>query len=147
EEVHPDLLPDKYEAGTTNIVGLIGLLEGVRSILEFGLKKRWEIETSLGQRFFEKLSSLNGIEILGSQDYRTKPPVFSLNFKNFDNADISYLLAQRYQIDNRCGLHCAPRAHQSYGTFPQGSVRLSLSHFTTEEELDYVIGALRELTK
>lgn len=147
EEVHPDLLPDKYEAGTANIVGLIGLLEGVRSILDLGLDKRWEIETSLGQNFFEQLSSLNGIDILGSQDYCTKPPVFSLNFKNFDNADISYLLAQRYQIDNRCGLHCAPRAHQSYGSFPQGSVRLSLSHFTTEEELDYVTQALRELTK
>lgn len=142
---HPLLLPDKYEAGTPNIVGLIGLLEGIRSILELGLEKRWKQETELGQEFFAQLQSLKGVKILGSQDYSSKPPVFSLVFNEFDNATISYILAEKYGIDNRCGLHCSPMAHRTYLSFPHGSLRFSLSHFTTKEDIRYVMTCLKEV--
>lgn len=147
EEIHPNLTPDKYEAGTPNIVGLIGLLEGIRSIIEMGMEERLKIETALGEEFFEMLSSLKGIEIIGSKEYSRKPPVFSLNFSDMDNSDVSFALSEYYHIDNRCGLHCAPRAHLTYKTFPKGTVRLSLSHFTTREELQYAFFAIREILK
>lgn len=147
EEIHPVLLPDKYEAGTPNIVGLIGLLEGIRFLDRIGLENRFRAETELGQLFFENLSNFKQIHIVGSHDYSKKPPVFSLDFIGYDNADISYQLAEFYQIDNRCGLHCAPRAHRTYGTFPRGTVRLSLSHFTTREDIEYVTSAIKEILK
>ncbi|MDO4773485.1 MAG: aminotransferase class V-fold PLP-dependent enzyme [Bacillota bacterium] len=145
EEIHPEILPDKYEAGTQNIVGLIGLLAGIEHINEVGIREIFRYETEMGQLFFEMLSSLDGVRIIGSKDYANKLPVFSLDFLSKDNADVSFQLGSKYGIDNRPGLHCAPRAHQSYGTFPQGTVRLSLSHFTTKADLDYVYAALREI--
>lgn len=145
EEIHPELLPDKYEAGTQNIAGLIGLLAGIEHIRNIGIQEIFQYETDIGQEFFEMLSSLKNVRIIGSKDYANKPPVFSLDFLDQDNADISYLLGSKYSIDNRPGLHCAPRAHQTYATFPQGTVRLSLSHFTTRSDLEYVYRALKEI--
>lgn len=147
EEIHPDLLPDKYEAGTQNIAGLIGLLAGVNHIDKIGLKNIFEHETELGQEFFEMLRTLEGIRIIGSQDYANKVPVFSIDFLEMDNADASYFLANQFGIDNRPGLHCAPRAHQSYRTFPHGTVRLSLSYFTTKDDLRYTANAIRDILK
>ncbi|MDO5096409.1 MAG: aminotransferase class V-fold PLP-dependent enzyme [Peptostreptococcaceae bacterium] len=147
DEVHPSLLPDKYEAGTQNIAGLIGLSAGIDHINQLGLEKRFAIETALGQEFFEKISSISEIKIIGSKDYSCKPPVFSLDFLNRDNAEISYILSSEFGVDNRVGIHCAPRAHQSYGTFPHGTLRLSLSHFTTKDEIAYVADAIHRLKK
>ncbi len=145
DEVHPSLLPDKYEAGTQNIAGLIGLLAGIDHINQLGLENRFAIETALGQEFFEKISSIPQIKIIGSKDYSCKPPVFSLDFLNRDNAEISYILSSEFGVDNRVGIHCAPRAHQAYGTFPHGTLRLSLSHFTTKDEIAYVADAIHRL--
>lgn len=146
DEVHPLILPDKFEAGTPNIVGLIGLAAAIEYIEQNGKETLFARETELGQHFFEKISSLDGIRIIGSHDYHSKPPVFSLDFAHIDNAEASYLLSEKYRIDNRCGLHCAPRAHKTYGTYPHGTVRLSLSHATTEEELVLAFKALREIS-
>ncbi len=145
EEVHPSLMPDKLEAGTPNIVGLAGLLAALNYIEEKTLEKIFEIESQNGVYFYNKLSKLSGIKIIGSCDYAHKPPVFSLDFLGRDNAAISYILSSKYDIDNRTGMHCAPRAHKTYGSFPQGSVRLSLSQFTKKEEMDYVIKSLEEI--
>lgn len=145
EEIHPNLLPDKYEAGTQNIVGLIGLLAGINHIEQLGRERRFAMETMLGQMFYEQIRDIPGIRIIGSPDYANKPPVFSLQFLQKDNAEISYRLSSEFGIDNRVGIHCAPRAHKSYGTFPYGTLRLSLSHFTTQEEILYVADILRRL--
>ncbi len=145
EEIHPRLLPDKYEAGTPNIVGLIGLLAGVESILDMGMQNRLKHEREMAQYFFEKIASLKNVRVIGSTDYSKKLPVFSLDFDGIDNAAASYLLADTFGIDNRPGLHCAPRAHQVYGTYPRGTVRLSLSHYTTASEIDYAFDALKNI--
>lgn len=145
DEIHPVMMPDKFEAGTPNIVGLIGLSAAIEEIKKEGIHAIFKQETRLGIRFFDMLSSLKGLDIIGSQDYPNKPPVFSLNFKNIDNAKVSYLLSEKYHIDNRCGLHCAPRAHKTYGTYPHGTVRLSLSRFTTEDQLETAFQALRTI--
>ena len=147
DEVHPKQMPDKFEAGTPNIVGLVGLLAALEYLEEETLEKIFEAETKNGQYFYERLLSLPNVKIVGSGDYAHKPPVFSLDFIGRDNAAISYILGTKYNIDNRTGMHCAPRAHKTYGTYPQGTVRLSLSHSTTKEEMDYVIESLHEILK
>lgn len=145
DEHHPLLLPDKFEAGTPNVVGLAGLLAGIEYIESVGMVNLFGMETQLGQKFYSMLSSLPGIRILGSQDYSSKLPVFSIDFEDMDNGEVSYILATQYRIDNRVGLHCAPRAHQSYNSYPHGAVRLSLSHFTTEAELQYAFDAIASI--
>ena len=138
-------MPDKFEAGTPNIVGLVGLLASIEYIEEEGLGKIFDQEIKNGQYFYEQLSRLPDVRIIGSKDYTCKMPVFSLDFVGQDNATISYLLGTKYNIDNRTGMHCAPRAHKTYGTYPQGTVRLSLSHKTTKEDMDYAIASLKEI--
>lgn len=146
-EIHPLMMPDKFEAGTPNVVGLTGLLASLQYIQTYGRERIFARERELGKYFFEKLSKIEEISIIGSKDYGNKPPVFSLNFRTMDNAQASYRLSEDYHIDNRCGLHCAPRAHKTYGTYPQGTLRLSLSHFTMKEELDYVCRAISEILR
>lgn len=145
EEIHPKIMPDKFEAGTPNIVGLVGLLAALDYIQEKGQENIFKEETQKGQYFYQQLKEIPGIRILGSCDYKNKPPVFSLDFLEKDNAEVSYLLSSQYHIDNRTGMHCAPRAHQTYGSYPQGSVRLSLSHFTSQEEMDQAIQSIKEI--
>ena len=112
EEIHPLQMPDKFEAGTPNIVGLVGLLASIEYIEEEGLGKIFDQEIKNGQYFYEQLSRLPDVRIIGSKDYTCKMPVFSLDFVGQDNATISYLLGTKYNIDNRTGMHCAPRAHR-----------------------------------
>lgn len=145
EENHPLLLPDRFEAGTPNIVGLIGLFAAFEYLMDYGLERRFQEETAIGTAFYDALQSIPGLVIHGSNDYSHKLPVFSFSYSDLDPADISYQLANQYGIANRCGLHCAPRAHKTYGTFPTGTVRLSLSHRTTQKEMDYVISALQNI--
>lgn len=146
-ELHPQMMPDKFEAGTPNVVGLTGLHAALQYIRSYGRERIFAKEKEAGKYFFEKLSKFEEIDIIGSQDYGNKPPVFSLDFKTLDNAQVSHLLSRDYRIDNRCGLHCAPRAHQTYGTYPQGTLRLSLSHFTIRQEMDHAVEAISEILK
>ncbi|MPN58985.1 hypothetical protein SDC9_206702 [bioreactor metagenome] len=70
----------------------------------------------------------------------------SLNFPNQDNGEIAYLLSKDYGISTRCGLHCAPSAHKTLGTFPDGTVRFSFSSFNTFEEVHYTVNAIKTIT-
>lgn len=144
---HPMVMPDKLEAGTPNIVGLIGLLAALQYIQSNGREQLFRQETQMGCRFYEMLSSLPQVTLIGSADYSNKPPVFSLDFHTKDNGEVSYRLATDHHMDNRSGLHCAPMAHQTYGTYPQGTVRLSLSHFTTAEELEIAYQAIQSIQR
>ena len=73
--------------------------------------------------------------------------VFSLDFPGKDNAEVAVSLEERFGILTRCGLHCAPKAHQTLGTYPQGTVRFTPGHATTEEEIDRAVSAIEEIAK
>ena len=83
--------------------------------------------------------------MLGTTDPANRTGVVSIDFLEADNAEMAFRLEQEYGIQTRCGLHCAPVAHRTLGTFPQGAVRFSVGPFTTFEEIDYVQGAVYEL--
>lgn len=147
QEIQPQYLPDKFEAGTLNIPGIYGLNAALKYLLQKKIKTIREIELSLTHLFLQKINDIPGIEIIGSEEINNRIPLVSLNFPNRDNAEISHLLAKDFQIMTRCGLHCAPSAHKTLGTFPQGTVRFSFSHFNTKEEINYALDALNKICK
>lgn len=104
-------------------------------------------ERKLAAHLWARLMELeeDGLRVLGSDDPVNRVGVVSVDFLCADNAEMTFRLEREYGIQTRCGLHCAPLAHKTLGTFPQGAVRFSVGPFTTFEELDYVHGAVYDL--
>lgn len=145
-EFQPDFLPDKFEPGTPNLPGIYGLEAAVSWLLETGVETLQAHEAKLTRRFLAGLSGLPGVSLAGPHTPEGRVGVFSLDFTGQDNGELSYRLEQEYGILTRCGLHCAPSAHKTLGTFPQGTVRFSLGHSTTEQEVDVALEAIRALS-
>ena len=144
-EVQPEYMPDKFESGTANLPGIYGLKAAVDFILETGVDRLREHETALTGRFLDGIRDVPGVRLAGPWELEDRAGVISVDFQNIDNAEASFLLEERWGIMTRCGLHCAPNAHKTLGTFPQGTVRFSPGWFTTEAEIDAAVGAVREL--
>lgn len=144
-EEQPEYMPDKYEAGTPNIPGIFGLHRALCYLEEIGLEAIREHELRMTGRFIKGLERVPEAALIGRRDLEWRTAVISLDFKNFDNASIAHELSKTYGISTRCGLHCAPSAHKTLGTFPQGTVRFSMGYSTTEEEIDYVLGSIEKL--
>lgn len=141
----PEFLPDKFESGTMNLPGIIGLHAALGYIEETGITKIHEEKMSLTQYFLERLSEFSEIKIVGLKGREGRVAVVSLDFVGRDNAMIAFDLEDMYGIMTRVGLHCAPLAHQMLHTYPQGTVRFSFSSANTKEEIDKCINAFREL--
>ncbi len=144
-EEMPDFMPDRFEAGTMNIPGIYGLNRALKYILEMTPQALREKEMALVAQFIEELRDLPGLRLVGEPDLARRVGVVSLDFLNRDHGEVSYQLSERYGILTRCGLHCAPWAHKTLGTFPQGTVRFSFSHFNTEAEVAAAAVAVRSL--
>lgn len=140
----PSYLPDRFEAGTLNLPGIYGLNASLKYLIREGIPAIREKELSLVQRFMENVQTLPGIQLLGPDPKHERTGIASLNFLNHDNAQVSYELFKDFGIMTRCGLHCAPAAHRTLGTFPQGTVRFSFGHFNSLQDVDYVIHSLRK---
>lgn len=143
----PDLFPDKYESGTHNTPGIAGLNEGVKFILKEGINKIKEHEEELCRYMLERLNEVPNIKIYGTKDANKRASVIAVNIGNMDSGEITFLLDNEYDIATRSGIHCAPLAHKTLGTFEQGAVRFSMGYFNTKEEIDKAIEALKEISK
>lgn len=144
-ETQPEELPTRLEAGTLNGHGIAGLSGAVDFINEIGVETIQRHEEALTQRFLSGVRDLPGVRVYGDfNDPHTA--VVALNIRDYPSADVSDALSQDYGIATRPGAHCAPRLHRALGTEGQGAVRFSFSWFTTEEEIDAAVAALRELT-
>ena len=143
----PDLLPDKYESGTHNTPGIVGLNEGVKFIFKEGIDKIKEHEEELCKYMLERLEEVPNIIIYGPKDANKRASVISINIGNMDSGEITFLLDSEYNIATRSGIHCAPLAHKTLGTLEQGAVRFSIGYFNTKEEIDKAINALKEIAK
>ena len=139
----PRFYPDRLEAGTLNLPGIIGLKAALDTA---DIEARRRHETQLMRRFLSELAMIPGVRLLGSADPDHRVSVFSLDFLHRDNGEISYRLESEYGILTRSGLHCAPDAHRAFGTFPTGSVRFSFSPSTTLEDVDLALEAIRALS-
>lgn len=144
EEV-PDFMPDRFESGTMNLPGIAGLHRALTYLEEYGMENIARQELAICQRFIDGALTLPDTRVVGKLDTQDRAAIVSLDFQKMDNAEVSFLLDNQYGVMTRCGLHCAPRAHKSLGTFPQGTVRFSFSHHNTPEEVDTCIEGLRKI--
>lgn len=146
-EEQPDFLPDIYESGTPNTVGLSGLNEGVRFILKEGVDKIRQHEKNLITHLIEKLKEIPEVILYGEDHLKDRVAVVSFNLEDKWPSDVGLRLDEEYDIMCRVGLHCSPAAHKTIGTFPVGTVRFSMSWFNTFEEVDQAIIAIRNIAE
>jgi cysteine desulfurase family protein len=144
EEI-PPFLPDKFEAGTLNIPGILGLHRAFGYLESEGLENIHQQAMSLTGLFLEGIQNMPGIQIIGPRGIKDRVSVVSLDFPGRDNGAVAYSLEKLYGIMTRSGLHCAPSAHQTLGTFPQGTVRFSFNHFNTVREVYYALDAINKI--
>lgn len=145
-ELQPRYMPDRFESGTPNLPGIYGLHAALESLLSEGIAARHAMETALLTRFLSGLKAIKCIRVIGTDDLSRHVGVVSIDCSaRMDNAEVSDRLATEYDILTRCGLHCAPNAHKTYGTFPQGTVRFSFNSSNTESEIDAALSTLKEI--
>ncbi len=148
KEFMPEFMPDKFQPGTMNIPGIIGLKHSLSFIKSETIDQIQEKKSYLSNAFLEKVLNMDGVKVIGRSDVINRTSVVSLDFtETIDNAEMTFILEREYGILTRCGLHCAPHAHQSFGTYPYGTVRFSFGYFNTEEEILYVTEAVNKIIK
>lgn len=143
----PDFLPDKYESGTPNLPGIVGLNMGIKYILNEGQESILRHEKKIIDLFIDKLKKVDNVKIYGPRDSINRSGVVSLNIKDMDSAEVAYILDSEYEIAVRSGLHCAPLAHKTIGTENEGAVRFSFGPFNTEEEIIIAANAIKEISQ
>lgn len=141
----PDFMPDRFESGTPNTPGIAGLNAGVQFIQETGLEKIRQHEQELTDALIQGLREIKGVILYGPCDSRRQTAVVSFNIEDRDCGEVSFLLDQKYGIQSRSGLHCAPLAHRTMGTLKRGACRLSPGFFNTMEDIHKVIKAVYEI--
>lgn len=147
EEFQPSQMPDKFEAGTPNLPGIAGLIASLEWIENEEIDKIRKHEDRLGKMLEEGLMKINGLRIIGPGSDDPRLPVYSVNIKGMDNAKLARDLSDIYGIETRPGLHCAPLAHRTLGTFPEGALRISPGYFNTADDINLAVSALTELAK
>ena len=146
-ETQPDILPDRYEAGTLNAAGLAGLQAGLRFILSESVQNIVKRESELTAYLLDRLKEIDAIQIYGPQAPERQVGVVSINMANYQPDEVGYVLDEVYEIMVRTGLHCAPCAHRTLGTIDRGTLRISLGYFNTEAEIDDTIKALKQIAR
>lgn len=154
DPMQPEDWPTRLEAGTLNGHGLAGLAAGLEFLdANGGVKAMGEHEVAMARRLYEGVSDIEGVTVYGDWETFSSdvPPlragVLSLNVGDISSADVSDMLMQGWGIATRPGAHCAPLMHEALGTREQGMVRFSTSWFTTQEEIDTAIEAVREIAR
>ena len=140
----PDYRPVLYESGTPNYLGIFALNQGIEFINNTGLQKMIDHKKELFLLLFNELKSINELEIY-SDSIDSKNAVISFNIKNFVSSEISYILQNSFDIIVRSGLHCAPLIHNYLGGYQNGTIRISLSYFNTENDIKIFIKSLKEI--
>ncbi len=144
-EEQPAFLPDKYESGTPNTVGIAGLGAGVKFVLSQGVEEIRKKEESLTRLLLEGLSSIDGVKVYGPKGYKERIAVVSFTMERASPSEVALTLDEEFGVMVRPGLHCAPSAHRTIGTFPEGTVRLSAGFFNSEEDIERAIRAIGEI--
>lgn len=143
----PAVRPDRYEAGTANTVGIAGLREGVRYILEQGPEKIYQHEWELTQHLMQKLSGIAGVTLLGPEIGKPRTGLVSFVLEDRDASEVAFLLDKNYGIAVRAGYHCTPLGHMTAGTMAGGAVRASVGYNTVVDEVDALVLAIKRITE
>lgn len=144
-EIQPEFLPDAYESGTLNLAGIAGLGAAARFLLEIGIEAVRAHEHKLIAEFLAGASEISGLTFYGPKDAAFQCGLASFNIEGALPSEVGLILDQSFGIMSRTGLHCAPSAHRTLGTFPTGTVRFSFGWFNTAAEVQKGLEALREI--
>ncbi len=146
-DFQPETFPEGFEAGTHNLPGIAGLGAGVRFILETGVATIAAHEHTLAEYARGQLSGIEGCKLYGPHDSDLRTGLVSLTVADHDPAMLAFYLDQEYGIAVRAGLHCAPHAHRSIGSYPAGTLRLSPGWFNTHQDIDIFCDALKSIVR
>jgi len=147
QEEQPDFLPDKFESGTQNVPGIVGVAAGLATINRLDRKKIAAHKKRLTAAFLDGLKEIEGITVYGPGNAAAITATVSINLAGLDNGDLSFMLEQAYGIMTRSGLHCAPHAHRTIGSFPSGTLRFSFGYNNKEKDITVILAALKELAR
>ncbi|WED23775.1 aminotransferase class V-fold PLP-dependent enzyme [Vibrio sp. JC009] len=146
-EVQPDFLPDALESGTPNLPGIAGLNAGIHWLKEKGIENISRHEQELTAFLVSSLRAIPKVSVYGHAEEAQHVGVISFSIDGKDIGEIDAQLAYEHQICCRTGLHCSPASHKTMGTFPQGTIRLSIGAFTSREEITRVIEVITSLAE
>jgi cysteine desulfurase family protein len=147
EEFQPEFIPDKFESGTQNAVGLAGLIEGINFIQQEGIEAIRQHEIDLISHLKEDLNKIAGVVIYAPRHSEDQTATLSFSISGKSPSEVGFMLDEDFGILSRVGLHCAPAAHKTIGTFPTGSVRFGLGIFNSHREVDDTINAVKQIAK
>ena len=139
----PKERPVYYESGTPNIVGIAALKAGVSFIRKKGIEEMNKFKTTLFNQVIHEFEKYSEITMYGKKEYYA--PLISFNINGMAPEKVGSILGNSYDIIVRTGLHCAPLIHKKLGTYPEGTVRISFSCFTTEEDISYFLEAIDQI--
>jgi len=145
--VQPATMPDRFEIGSHNAVGIAGLSEGVGWVLDHGVEALRAHDASLCEQLMSLARGVDGLAVYGPNRVEHRTGVFSVSVSGFSPTALADILEVETGVLTRPGVHCAPLAHQTIGTFPAGTCRLSFGPFTTPEEVDHAAAALARLAE
>jgi len=143
----PETLPDKYESGTSNIIGIAGLGASVKWILEKGQDNICDHERKLTQKLINGLTNIPKTVVYGTQDSFKQTSTISFNIEEKSPSEVGLALDDEFEIMCRVGLHCSPSAHRTLRTFPDGTIRFALGVFNTEKEIKIALEAVEQILK
>jgi cysteine desulfurase family protein len=146
DDCQPDFLPDKYEPGSHNAIGIIGLSEGVQYIVDQTVEKLASHDLDLVRTFLEGVSNIEGLTYFGPQGVRNRIGVFTVRIDGYDPQELSAILESQFGILTRSGIHCAPLAHAAIGTLETGgATRFSFGPYLSKQDVKYATDALGEI--
>lgn len=143
--LQPKELPERFETGTLNMPGIAGLLAGIRFIKKTGIENIRAHELKLMKKLIDGMKNIKNVILYGIQIPEKMASTLSFNLLNLDCSEVGFILDEVYDIYVRVGLHCAPLAHKTIGTYPQGTVRISPGFFNTEGEINEFLKAIEEI--
>jgi len=146
-EEQPDFLPDRFESGTPNGVGIAGLLAGVQFVLEKRVEQIRQNEMTLTHKLIQGLKKVPQVELYGPENVKDRIATISFNLARLSPSEVAQRLEKEFGILCRPGLHCAPAAHHTIGTFAEGTIRFGLSAFNSEAEVETAIRAVSLISK
>jgi cysteine desulfurase family protein len=146
-EQQPDFLPDRFESGTPNGVGIAGLLAGVQFVLKKGVEQIRQKEITLIHKLIEGLKEIPQVKLYGPQSQGDRIANLSFNLTSLSPSNAASRLEKEFGILCRPGLHCAPSAHHTIGTFPAGTIRFSLGDFNTDRDIETAIEAVSQISR
>ncbi len=145
--LQPDQRPDKFESGTVNTPGIVGLGAGIEFIEKTGIEVVRRKKDELTKRLYDGLSQLRELKLYSPENMKENSGIVAFNVPDVDSSEISSYLDREYSIECRAGQHCAPMAHRHFGTQNSGIVRLSVGYFNTINEIDNTLLAIHKIVR